>query len=227
MRSGFIKSAYDPCVYFNNTLYLLLYVDDILSIGKSKSEISDMKLLLKSEFEMKDLGEAKKILGIEIKRSRPETLMLTQESYLRKVLQKFNMDKSKPVSTPLAAHFKLSRDQSPKTEQDRAAMDSILYASWVGSLMYAMVCTRRDIAYAMSIVSRFIADPGEEHWCALKWIMRYIAGTLDLGLTYSSKYKSQLEVVGYVDSDYAGCVDTRRSLTGYVSTMQGGCVSWK
>ncbi|KAM6555743.1 hypothetical protein CsatB_002762 [Cannabis sativa] len=106
-------------------------------------------------------------------------------------------------------------------------MDSFPYASGVGSLMYVMVCTRPDIAYAMSIVSRFIADPGEKHWDALKWIMRYIKGTLDLGLTYSKSYNPEIQVSGYVDSDYAGCIDTRRSITGYVFTMQGGCVSWK
>ena len=123
------------------------------------------------------------------------------------------MESSKPVSTPLASHFKLNKDQSPKTEEERAKMDSKPYASGVGSLMYAMVCTRPDIAYAMSIVSRFIADPGEEHWNALKWIMRYIAGTLTLGLIYRCKNRSDAEVTGFVDSDYAGCIDTRRSLT--------------
>ena len=227
MKNRFTKSAYDPCVYFNDSLFLLLYVDDILIVGKCKSEIDEMKEVLKSEFEMTDLGEAKKILGIEIKRKRPDMLMLSQEEYLRKVLKRFNMDKSKPVMTPLAAHFKLTKEQSPKPEHEREMMDSIPYASGVGSLMYAMVCTRPDIAYAMSIVSRFIADPGEEHWYALKWIMRYIAGSLHLGLTYSAKYNSQKEVIGYVDSDYAGCMDSRRSLTGYVFTMLGGCVSWK
>ena len=226
-RSKFIRSAHDPCVYFNNSLYLLLYVDDILIVGKNKKEIAHIKSMLKLEFEMTDLGEAKKILGIEIRRNRPETLVLTQEGYLRKVIQKFNMESSKPVSTPLASHFKLNKDQSPKTEEERVKMDSKPYASGVGSLMYAMVCTRPDIAYAMSIVSRFIADPGEEHWNALKWIMRYIAGTLTLGLIYRCKNRSDAEVNGFVDSDYAGCIDTRRSLTGYVFTIRGGCVSWK
>ena len=184
-------------------------------------------MLLKTEFEMTDLGKAKKIPGIEIRRKRPDYITRNQEEYLKKVLKKFNMDKSKSVATPLAAHFKLSKDQAPKTEKEREEMDAIPYASGVGSLMYAMVCTRPDIAHAMSIVSRFIADPGEAHWSALKWIMRYLAGTLSLGLTYSSMNRTETDVIGYVDSDYAGCIDTRRSLTGYVFTMQGGCVSWK
>ena len=78
MKNRFTKSAYDPCVYFNDSLFLLLYVDDILIVGKCKSEIDEMKKVLKSEFEMTDLGEAKKILGIEIKRKRPDMLMLSQ-----------------------------------------------------------------------------------------------------------------------------------------------------
>ena len=137
------------------------------------------------------------------------------------------MDTAKPVSTPLAAHFKLSKEQCPNSEKERVEMDARPYASAVGSLMYAMVCTRPDISYATSMVSRFLTDPGEEHWNALKWIMRYIAGTLNVGLIYSSKFKTKNDAVGYVDSDYAGCIDTRRSLTGYVFTVKGGCVSWK
>uniref|UniRef100_A0A803PMT6 Reverse transcriptase Ty1/copia-type domain-containing protein n=1 Tax=Cannabis sativa TaxID=3483 RepID=A0A803PMT6_CANSA len=160
------------------------------NLWKSKSEIGEIKSLLNSEFEMEDLGEAKKILCIEIRRNRPKSLTLAQGNYLRKRLQKFKMDNSKPVSTPLAAHFRLSKDQAPKTEKEREFMDYVPYANGVESLMYAMVCTRPDIAYAMSIVSRFIAKPVEKHWDALKWIMRCIEGTLDLGLTYNKSYKT-------------------------------------
>ncbi|XP_062093644.1 secreted RxLR effector protein 161-like [Humulus lupulus] len=106
-------------------------------------------------------------------------------------------------------------------------MNTVPYASGVGSLMYAMVCTMLDLAYAMSIVSHFIVDPSEQHWSALKWILRYIKGSLNVGLVFNSEPLFGSEVVGYVDSDYAGCIDTRRSLTGYVFTVQGGCVSWK
>ncbi|XP_062100743.1 secreted RxLR effector protein 161-like [Humulus lupulus] len=106
-------------------------------------------------------------------------------------------------------------------------MDSVPFASGVGSVIYAMVCTRPDLAYAMSIVGRFIADSGEEHWNPLKWILIYGKGTIDVSLIYSSKFQTQSKVMGYVDSDNAGCIDTRRSLIGYVFTIQGGCVSWK
>ncbi|XP_062112968.1 secreted RxLR effector protein 161-like [Humulus lupulus] len=106
-------------------------------------------------------------------------------------------------------------------------MDNVPYASGIESLMYAMVCTRPDLAQAMSIVSKFISNPEESHWEALKWILRYVKGTLDVGLIYDSRFTNKDEVAGYVDSDYAGCLDTRRSTTGYVFTAQNGCISWK
>ena len=106
-------------------------------------------------------------------------------------------------------------------------MSRIPYASGVGSLMYAMVGTRPDLAHAMSVVSRFIANPGEEHWTALKWIMRYVKGSLNMGLVFCKDDNHSVQVNGYVDSDYAANLDTRRSLTGFVFTVLGGCVSWK
>ncbi|KAM6570403.1 hypothetical protein CsatB_018388 [Cannabis sativa] len=106
-------------------------------------------------------------------------------------------------------------------------MDSMPYASCVGSLMYCMVCTRPDLAYALIMVSRFIADPGKEHWSAVKWILRYLKGSMDIGLVYDNKFQEGIEVNGYVDSDYAGSIDTRRSITGYAFTVLGGCISWK
>lgn len=193
------KSKFDPYIYTNGKIFLLLYVDDILLIGKDRSEIDMLKRQLHSEFEMKDLGEAKKILGIEIKKKRPGRITLSQKQYLSKVLDRFNMNKAKPISTPLAPHFKLTKDQSPKTETERVYMDKVPYASCVGSLIYAMVCTRPNLAQAMSIVSRLISNPGEPHWDALKWIMRYVKGSIDIGLIYDQKMSNIDLVIGYVD----------------------------
>lgn len=118
---------------------------------------------------MKDLGPAKKILGMEIIRQRSHgKLFLSQKGYIERVLGRFNMLNSKPVTTPLGHHYKLSERQSPQKDEERAYMSKIPYASGVGSLMYAMVCSRPDLAYAVSMVSRFMANPGQEHWKALK-----------------------------------------------------------
>ena len=90
-------------------------------------------------------------------------LKLSQSKYVKKVLNRFNMNKAKPVSTPLGSHFKLSKEQSPKTEEEMDYMSKVSYASTIGSLMYAMVCTRPNIAHAVGVVSRFMSRPGKQH----------------------------------------------------------------
>ncbi|KAL6347430.1 hypothetical protein AAG906_025145 [Vitis piasezkii] len=113
------------------------------------------------------------------------TLKLSQSEYVKKVLSRFNMNEAKPVSTPLGSHFKLSKEQSPKIEEERDHMSKVPYASAIGSLMYAMVCTRPDIAYAVGVVSRFMSRPGKQHWEAVKWILRYLKGSLDTCLCFT------------------------------------------
>ena len=146
-------------------IYLLLYVDDMLVATKNKLDIARLKELLNSEFDMKDLGPAKKILGMEIYRDRARgKLFLTQKSYIEKILSRFGIEKSKPISTPTSVSCKLFLSMSPQTEEKLAYMSRVPYVNAVGCLMYAMVCTRPDIAHAVSVVSRFMARPGREHW---------------------------------------------------------------
>lgn len=153
-------------------------MDDMLVAAKSKHKIKELKSMLSEKFDMKDLGTAKKILGIEIHRDRRMgKLWLSQKKYIEKVLQRFGMLEAKPVATPLAAHFKLSSQLSPNTEDEVEYMSKVPYANAVGCLMYMMVCTRPDLSQAVSVVSRYMANPGREHWNAIKWILRYIAGT--------------------------------------------------
>ena len=229
LSQGFKRSNYDSCVYLKtvngSTIYLLLYVDDMLIAAKSMSEINELKKQLSNEFEMKDLGAAKKILGMEISRDRPSgKVYLSQKGYIDKVLRRFNMHNAKPVSTPLAAHFKLSSALCPKSDADIEYMSRVPYSSAVGSLMYAMVCSRPDLSYALSVVSRYMANPGKEHWKAVQWIFRYLRGTSNAYLQFG---KTRDGLVGFVDSDFAGDLDKRRSLTGYVFTIGGCAVSWR
>jgi len=168
LSHGFKRSEFDSCVYIKfvngSPIYLLLYVDDMLIAAKSKKDIAALKSQLSSEFEMKDLGAAKKILGMEITRDRNSGLLfLSQQNYIKKVLHRFNMNDAKFVSTPIAPHFKLSAEQCPSTDEDFEYMSRVPYSSAVGSLMYAMVCSRPDLSYAMSFVSRYMANPGKEH----------------------------------------------------------------
>jgi ATP-binding cassette subfamily B (MDR/TAP) protein 1 len=123
---------------------------------------------------MKDLGVAKKILGMEITRDRKSgKLYLSQRGYIEKVLRRSNMHNTKPVSTPLAAHFRLSSALCSESDKDIEYMSRVSYSSAVGSLMYAMVCSRPDLSHALSVVSRFMVNPGKEHWRAVQWIFRY------------------------------------------------------
>ncbi|XP_075479264.1 secreted RxLR effector protein 161-like [Primulina tabacum] len=127
----------------------------------------------------------------------------------------------------MALHFKLSTHQAPKFEDEREYMKKLPYASAVGRLMYLMVCTRPDLAYTVSLVSIFKANPGDEHWKSVKWILRYLKGTTDTGLIFKDSRENDNLIAGYVDSDYAGSIDTRKSLNGYIFTINGTSVSWK
>jgi ATP-binding cassette subfamily B (MDR/TAP) protein 1 len=150
-------------------IILLLYIDDILIVGKNVSRIARLKKELSKSFAMKDLGLAKCILSMRIERDRKfNKLYLSQEKYIEKVLRKFKMDEAREVSCPLASHFKLNKKQCPPTEKLEKEMQNVPYASAFGSLMYAMVCTRPDIAQAVSTVSRFMSSLGRPHWEAVK-----------------------------------------------------------
>ncbi|KAF2316739.1 hypothetical protein GH714_042080 [Hevea brasiliensis] len=105
-------------------------------------------------------------------------------------------------------------------------MSNVSYLRAVGSIIYAMVCTRPDISHVVSVVSRYMAYPGKEHWEAVKWILRYLKGTTDVGLIFD-RAKISDSLAGYVDSDFAGDLDKRRSLIGYLFTLSGSAISWK
>jgi len=197
----FARSEHDSCVYVKEVnpgefVYLLLYVDDMLLAAKSKSEISKLKEALSLKFEMKDMGAASRILGIDIIRNRKEgTLRLSQTRYVDKVIQRFRMADAKVVSTPMGAHFKLT---SLIDEIGSVDPEVVPYSSAVGSVMYAMIGTIPDVAYAMGLVSRFMSRPGEMHWEAVKWLLRYLKGSRDLWCSLKeliSKYKGIVTLI--------------------------------
>ena len=167
-RIGFKRCEADHCCYVkffgNSYIILSLYVDDMLIAGSSIEEINNLKKQLLKQFAMKDLGAAMQILGMRIIRDKANgTLKLSLLKYVKKILSRFNMNEAKPMSTLLDSHFKLSKEQSPKTEEERDHMSKVPYVSTIGSLMYAMVCTRPDIAHAVGVVSKFISRPGKQH----------------------------------------------------------------
>ena len=220
---GFEKSPDEPCVYKKIqgivVVFLVLYVDDILLIGNSVKVLSDVKGYLEKHFDMKDLGEANYILGIKILRDRKnKVLALSQASYIYKIVTRFGMEISKRGLLPFRHGIHLSKEQSPKTPEEKELMSKKPYASAVGSLMYAMLCTRPDICYAVGVVSRYQSDLGVEHWTTVKHILKYLKRTRDYMLVYSS---GSLKTLGYTDSDFQGDIDSSKSTSGYVFTLNG------
>ncbi|GKB43117.1 retrovirus-related pol polyprotein from transposon TNT 1-94 [Tanacetum coccineum] len=134
---------------------------------------------------------------------------------------------NKSVSVLLGVHFKVSLKDYSSSDWDMERMSKVLYANVVGILMYLMVCTRPDIAYTVSIVSRYLANPGKNHWEVVKWILKYLKGTTDIGLVYGRDQGKHVGVGGFVDADYAKDPDKGRSTTGYVFMVHGRVVSWK
>ncbi|GJZ35815.1 retrovirus-related pol polyprotein from transposon TNT 1-94 [Tanacetum coccineum] len=194
----------------------------------NKSEIEYTKGLLRKEFDMKELGPCRKILGMEIVSDRGNrTLKVSQSGYVHKILNNYRMNNGKSVSAPLGAHFKVSLKDCQSNDLDVERMSKVPYANVVGSLMYLMVCTIPDIAYAVSIVSRYLANPGKNYWEAVKWILKYLKGTADVGLVYGRDQGKHVDVDGFVDADYAKDPDKGRSITGYVFMVHGCVVSWK
>ncbi|KAK0592998.1 hypothetical protein LWI29_028837 [Acer saccharum] len=226
---GFIQNPDEPCVYKrikgDKLVFLILYVDDILLIGNDVGVLTSVKERLAKQFDMKDLGEASFILGIQVIRDRKNrTIALSQASYIDKILSRFSMQDSKKGMLPFRHGIKLSKEQVPKNEHEEQFMSRVPYASAVGSLMYAMLCTRPDICFAVGIVSRFQSKPGPDHWTAVKHIFKYLKRTRDNMLVYSG---GDLVPVGYTDSDFQSDSDSRKSTSGAVFTIGGGAVIWR
>ncbi|KAJ9561208.1 hypothetical protein OSB04_006368 [Centaurea solstitialis] len=228
---GFTKSEFEPCVYtkFSGSIvtFLVLYVDDILLIRNDVPTLQSVKEWLSKCFQMKDLGEAAYILGIKIYRNRSKRLIgLSQSTYIDKVLKRFRMDESKKGFIPMQHGIVLSKTQCPVSSEDQDKMKSVPYASAIGSIMYAMLCTRPDVAYSVSVTSRYQQNPGEAHWVAVKNILKYLRRTKEIFLVFGGS-EDEISVTGYSDASFQTDRDDFRSQSGYVFTLNGGAISWK
>lgn len=227
---GFVENVMDQCIYQkvsgSKICFLILYVDDILLATNNKGMLYEVKQFLSKNFDMKDMGEASYVIGIKIHRDRHRGFLgLSQETYINKILERFRMKDCSPCIAPVVKGDKFSLDQCPKNDFEREQMKNNPYASIVGSLMYAQVCTRPDIAFIVGMLGRYQSNPGIDHWKAAKKVLRYLQGTKNFMLTY--RRTDSLEVIGYSDSDFAGCVDTRKSTSGYIFMLAGGAISWR
>ena len=215
----FVPVNADLSVFVKEGVIVAIYVDDLIITGSSSSEIQRVKKLLSDEFSMVDLGPINYYLGMTITRDRANRILrLGQQAYLEKVLRDHGMWDTNPVATPMDGRLEAAPEGHQATDDSR-----LRYQSAVGSLMYAMLGTRPDLAYAVSVVSRYASNPTDTHWKAVKRIFRYIKGTLPLQLTY----KGHLQPLnGYTEADWAGDHHTRRSTSGFVFNVGSGAISW-
>ena len=200
----------------DTTAYLLLYVDDIILTASSAAVLQQITLRLRDEFAIKDLGALHYFLGIEVVR-RPDGFFLHQQKYAHELLERAGMLNCHPVATPVDTKAKVSAlEGSP-------ASDAPFYRSIVGALQY-LTLTRPDLQYAVQQVCLHMHAPRDSHWTLVKRILRYIRGTMTLGLTLTAS--TSLEMVAYSDADWAGCPDTHRSTSGYTVYLGDSLISW-
>jgi hypothetical protein len=138
------------------------------------------------------------------------------------------MQECKPVKVPIPVGVKLSADQCVKTHEEEEDRSHIPYASAICSLMYAMVYNRPGNAHAVGVLSRYMSKPVKEHWTSIKRVFRYLCGTARYGLCYEGRsiFDKVVDIHGFVDVDWAGDLDRRRSTSGYVFNLFGGKISW-
>ncbi|KAJ9529876.1 hypothetical protein QJQ45_022318 [Haematococcus lacustris] len=223
LSMGFKASEADPALFTlqlsTGMVYLLVYVDDCLLCTQQgdTAGLAYVKKQLSSAFKLKDLGEARWFLGMQLTRDRTEgTIKLDQHKFIQELVTANSKSAAHSKPLPMAPAVKLVREGD--------ALDTTLhhYSALVGSLLYLTCCTRPDIAFAVGALARHMSAPTKQHWAAACSVLCYLKGTADQGLLFGGVSGLQ----GFSDADYAGDKDTARSTTGYIFTLNGGAISW-
>jgi hypothetical protein len=219
---GFLESKADTSLFVlrraSDTVYLLLYVDDIILTASSMQLRQRIIIALQREFSMKDLGQLHHFLGMQVQR-QSDGFLLTQQQYMLDILDRAGMAACKPCATPVDTNPKLS----PTYGELLQPTDATDFCSLAGALQY-LTFTRPDIAYAVQQVCLHMHAPRNIHLVALKRILHYIRGSLHLGLHLRPSNVEDLVV--YSDADWAGCPDTRKSTSGYAVFLGANLISW-
>ena len=221
LKEGFEKCDYEHTLFVKREkediiLIVSLYVDDLIFTGNDELMFAKFKSSMKHEFDMTDLGNMIYFLGLEVMQ-RIDGIFLCQKKYALEMLQRFGMDKSNSVQTPIVPGVKLTKDDTG------AKVDKTYYKQIVGSLMY-LTSTRPDMMFVVNLISRYMENPTELHLLAAKRVLRYLKGTTEFGIFY--KKGGNKEFLAYTDSDYAGDLDDRKSTSGYVFLLCSAAVSW-
>jgi len=228
-KLGFMQCAVDQAVYYRvivvkgELTVVVVHIDDCSIIATTISLIDELKAGLCKHFEVTNLGELHWMLGIKIKRDHPgQVVCLSQRSYIDAILRCYNLADLKLLSTPMDHQVQLSLEQVPTSAAECMMMRDIPYREAVGTLNWAALAMRPDIAFAVATVAHFAVNPGPAHWEAVKWIFHYLLGTCDLWLTYG-KASSHLE--GYADAN-GSMAENWHAISGYASLIDGGAVLW-
>ena len=226
---GYTTSRADPCVRFkregDNYTLTDTYTDDTFGASNNEEEMRRRIDEIGKVWEIKDVGETEYFLGMRVQQDLEQgTVRLTQLPYWEHVMGRFDLGHIPPRNTPLPVGLTLDSNMSPKTESEKKVMGDKPYCSILGTVMWGQLATRPDLSFSVSLLACFQANPGIEHWKALMHVIGYIKNTMDYGLTYTRG--SGLSPYAFVDADYGGCLDTRRSTSGHVFIMAGGPVAW-
>jgi len=211
---GFRQSAEDPNLYLQQGVLLVLYVDDLLIAHKGKKGRGHrIKQLLQKKYKMCHLGAAKRVLGIEIEKTKDGGFSICQRGYINTIIRRFRLMDAKPAKSPLDPQTDLANTVCEDKPANRKE-----YLSMVGSLMYAALGSRPDIAYSVTALSRYNVQPLEMHTTAAKRVLRYLKTTSDFRIHYRrlplSSHDTNTSIVGFTDSDWAGNLTTRKSVGG-------------
>jgi len=226
---GYTNNDDCPCVFIKKSstgfCIISVYVDDLNIIGNGP-DINEARHHLKTEFEMKDLGQTKFCLGLQLEHFH-SGIFIYQAAYVQKILEKFNMDKSYPTKTPMVVRsLDIEKDPfRPREEEEEILGPHVPYLSAIGALMYLANSTRPDIVFAVNLLARHSAAPTKRHWIGVKTVLRYLNGTRDLGLFYNKNQDPSL--LGYTDAGYLSDPHNGRSQTGFVFLQGGTTISWK
>jgi hypothetical protein len=219
---GFNKCVVEHVVYRkgagNSLLVVGVYVDDLIICGPSVNKITEFKQQMMHCFNMSDLGLLNYYLGMEVRQKEKE-ITICQKAYAAKIVEHCKMTYCNPTETPMEQRIKLTAAKKG-TEKDETK-----YRSIIGSLRY-LVNTRPDLSFSVGLVSRFMEAPNKEHWCDVKKIIRYIAGTLEYGLKLKKGGGTKLSLLGFTDSDCSGDLVHRKSTSGILFFLGRNLVTW-
>ena len=229
-KAGLRVCKTEPGIMYHPTkrCFICLHVDDILAATSDKQLRDSIFKTLASAFLIKDLGELHQYVGVNVVRT-PRTIDLDQSAYLERVLQKFlHWLETKQAKNPNFPD-KLSKLDLPVTEEEWEELKKFPYPNIVGSLMYAAVATRPDIIQPVITLSRYMSRWGEKQIKAAELVLKFLRGTYKDGIRYTVplNFNGVLNIYVFSDSDWAGCVDTRRSTVGFIIYMCGGPIAWK